>query len=268
MNFLSWLGKKLSLQPARVESPRNVPELLQEAHALLLVQKYDEARTPLLKAIQSRESINEPEAINYILMSLGITWILTDRYDEGIAFFSEYICNHPTESVPYRERASCFWYKGHFQEAIRDYSQALELKPGDILSLSGRGQTLAEAGDYVRAMPDLNLALVTLQAVSMQNNIWKKWCEEIEAFVHNGKGVALAGLGAGDSAMAEFELSIKMSSENAWVYHNRAQVHDRADNLDLAREDYQKALDMKNPALSPRRKSHAQARLRELLNHS
>jgi hypothetical protein len=64
MNFLSWLGKKLSPQRGKIESPRSVPELLQAAHALLLLQKYDEARIPLLKAIQFRDGINEPEIIN------------------------------------------------------------------------------------------------------------------------------------------------------------------------------------------------------------
>jgi tetratricopeptide (TPR) repeat protein len=268
MKLLRWLGEKLSPQRENVESPRNVPDLLQEAHALLVLQKYDEARAPLLKAIQFGDSINEPETINYILTSLGLTWILTERYEDGIAFYSEHISSHPKDPASYRERASLFWYNGQLEDAIRDYSQALELKPGDILSLSGRGQTFAEADDYVRAMPDLNLALLTIKAVSMQNPIWKKWCEEIEAFVHNGKGFALAGLGASDPAMAEFEVSIIMSPENAWVYHNRAQVYDRAGSHELAREDYQKALVMKNPALSPRRKAHAQRRLRELSNHS
>jgi tetratricopeptide (TPR) repeat protein len=268
MKFLRWLGTKFSLQRGRVESPKNVYELLQQAHAHLLLQKYDEARPLLLKAIGFRDTINEPETINYILTSLVTTWILTERYDDGIAFFSEYISSHPKDSAPYCDRAGCFWYKGQFQEAVRDYSHALELKPNDILSLSGRGQTLAEAGEYVSAMADLNLALLTLKAVSMQNTSWNKWCEEIEAFVRNGKGVALAGLGESGLAMAEFELSIKLSSENAWVFHNRAQVHDRAGSREKSLEDYKKALAMKNPALSPRRKAHAQARLRELSNRS
>jgi tetratricopeptide (TPR) repeat protein len=93
---------------------------------------------------------------------------------------------------------------------------------------------------------------------------WKKWHEQIEAFVHNGRGFALAGLGESGPAMDEFELSIRLSPENAWVYHNRAQVHDRAGGREKACEDYQKALRMKNPALSPNRKAPAQARVREL----
>ena len=81
-----------------------------------------------------------------------------------------------------------------------------------------------------------------------------RWYEQIEAFVHNGRAFALAGLGKSGPAMDEFEVSIRMSPENAWVYHNRGQVHDRAGNRDKASADYQKALTKKNPALSPTEK--------------
>jgi predicted negative regulator of RcsB-dependent stress response len=39
-------------------------------------------------------------------------------------------------------------------------------------------------------------------------------------------------------------------------------------NRENARADYQKALTKKNPALSPNRKAHAQARVRELSSRS
>jgi len=39
-------------------------------------------------------------------------------------------------------------------------------------------------------------------------------------------------------------------------------------NRENAIADYQKALSKKNPALSPKRNAHAQARIRELSNHS
>jgi Flp pilus assembly protein TadD len=68
--------------------------------------------------------------------------------------------------------------------------------------------------------------------------------------------------------MDEFEVSIRLSPENAWVYHNRGQVYELAGNRENARADYQKALTKKNPALSPNRKAHAQARVRELSSRS
>ena len=61
-----------------------------------------------------------------------------------------------------------------------------------------------------------------------------------------------------------FEVSIRLSPENAWVYHNRGQVYELACNRENAIADHQKALSKKNPALSPKRKAHAQARIREL----
>jgi tetratricopeptide (TPR) repeat protein len=268
MKFLKWLGARLSPQPRKRESINDVHQLLLEAHDHLKVGEYDKARAPLLTAMGSRDEINEPETIRYILTSLGATWLLTERYEDGIAFFSRYIDRYSEDSEAYRGRAEALWYTGRLQDAIRDYSRALELKPNDIMSLSGRGQVLAEAGEPGRAMQDLDSALRALDAVSAPDASWAKWYEQIEAFVHNGRAFALAGLGKNTAAMDEFEVSIKQSPENAWVYHNRGQVRELAGDRDGAIADYQKALSEKNPALTPRQKAHAQARVRELANHS
>jgi tetratricopeptide (TPR) repeat protein len=267
MKFLRWVGARLSPQRKKAETLNNVYQLLQEAHAHMRLQEYDKARAPLLQAIGSRHSINESETISYILMSLSATWLLAEQYEDGIAFFSEYLSRYPDDSSAYCGRAEALWYTGRLQEAIRDYSRALELKPNDILSLSGRGQVLAEVGDHGKAVDDLNLALLALKTVSKPDSSWEKWYEQIEAFLHNGRGFALAGLGEIGPAMDEFEVSIRLSPENAWVYHNRAQVYDRDGSREKASEDYQKALTKRNTALTPNRKAHAQARLRELSNH-
>ncbi len=226
------------------------------------------ARALLLRAIRSRERLEDPAVIGYILMALDTTWLLTEQFEDGILFFSEYIRSWPEDSAAYCGRAGQLWYTGRLQEAIRDYSRALELKPGDVLSLSGRGQVLAEAGENGRAMEDLDLALVALKTVSKPDSTWAKWYEQIEAFVHNGRGFALAGLGESGPAMDEFEVSISLSPENGWVYHNRAQVYERAGDREKASSDYQKALTKKDPALSPPRKEHAEIRFRELSNRS
>jgi Tfp pilus assembly protein PilF len=268
MKFLRWIGARLSPQPRKRESHNNVHQLLQEAHDHLRLGEYDKARTPFLQAIGSRDDINEPETISYILTSLGATWLLTERYEDGIAFFSRYIDRYSEDSEAYSGRAEALWYMGRLQDAIRDYSRALELKPNNIMSLSGRGQVLGEAGEHGRAIEDLDLALRAFETVSTPDASWAKWYEQIEAFVHNGRAFALAGVGKNGAAMDEFEVSIRLSPENAWVYHNRGQVCELAGDQENAIADYQKALSKKNPALTPKRKAHAQARIRELSNHS
>jgi tetratricopeptide (TPR) repeat protein len=179
------------------------------------LEEYDKARAPLLRAIEFRGSISEPETISYILTSLGSTWLLTERCEDGIAFFSRYVERYSEDSEAYCGRADALWYAGRLQDAIRDYSRALELKPNSILSLSGRGQVLAEAGEHERALEDLDLALRALKTASTPDASWTKWYEQIEAFVHNGRAFALAGLGKGGAAMDEFEVSIRLSPENA-----------------------------------------------------
>jgi tetratricopeptide (TPR) repeat protein len=266
MKFLRWFRAKASPQDERVEPLADVYQLLQKAQAHLQLEEYDMARASLLRALESRDRLKDARVITYILSGLEATWLFTERYEDGIAFFSEYLGRYPADSAAYSGRAAVLWYAGRLQDAIRDYSRALELNPTHILSLTGRGQVLAEMGENERAMDDLNLALNHLKTASKPNSTSGKWYEQVEAFVRNGRGFALAGLGESAQAMEEFGASIKLSPENAWVYFNRAQVHDRAADREKAIADYQNALMMENPRLNPIRKNRAQARLRELLS--
>jgi tetratricopeptide (TPR) repeat protein len=266
MKFPKAFTKKLSRPGTEADSTANVYQLIHEAHDHLLSERYDRARAPLLRAVEFRGQLRDAAAIEYILASLDATWLFTERYQDAISFFSEYISRYPDDSAAYGGRAAALWYMGQLEEAVRDYSHALELKSNDILSLSGRGQVLAELGENGRAIEDLNLALQTLTTVSVPNSSWAKWYQEAEAFVRNGKGFALAGLGETAHAMNEFETSIGLSPENAWVFYNRAQVNDRAGSRESAVADYEKALSKKSPALNPLRREHAQTRLRDLSN--
>lgn len=266
MKFPKLFTKKLSRPGTEADSTSIVYQLIHEAHGHLLSEQCEKARAPLLRAIEFRDRIKERAAIDYVLTSLDATWLFTERYEDGITFFSGHISRYPQDAAAFGGRASALWYTGRLDDAVRDYSRALELKSSDIVSLSGRGQVLAELGESDRAMEDLNLALQALTTVSMPDSSWRKWYQDVEAFVRNGKGFALAGLGQTANAMSEFERSIGLSPENAWVYHNRAQVHDRAGSSKSAIADYEKALSHKSPALSPLRREQARTRLRDLSN--
>lgn len=261
---LRWIRAKLSRR-----KPEQLPEvyrLAHQAYALLQAEEYDRARVPLLKAIASRADIRDPALVTYLLNALESTWLLTDQYEDAIAFFSAHVAAYPKEADAYQGRAASLWYSGRFQDAIQDYNRALQLNPNDVLALSGRGQVLAEAGEHSKALEDLDLALRALQATTSPDS--RAWRTQIEAFTRNGKGLALAGADDIGSAMKQFDQSIALSPENAWVYHNRAQMHELTGDLVKAKTDYQRSLASMKPRLSPNRMKHAQARLRELSNAS
>ena len=238
--------------------------LAQEAYVHLQAQQFDLASTPLLRAIGLRASITDPVLVAYLLGALETTWLLTERYDEAIAFFSSHITSYPQDAEAYRARGAALWYVGKLQEAIPDYTSALDLKPNDCLSLSGRGQVWAESGHYAKGLQDLDLALKSLPTVGSADRAWLPWRTQSEAFIRNGRGLALSGLGETVASMREFDQSIALSPDNAWVYHNRAQAHERVGALRSARADYQQSLIKAEPALNPARREKAKARLREL----
>jgi tetratricopeptide (TPR) repeat protein len=216
--------------------------------------------------MELRDNLENPAMIVWILASLGTTWQLQERYAEAIAFWSQYITRYPEDAEVYSSRAAAHWYLGQLHEAIRDYSRALELKPADIPALCGRGQVLAEVGENDRALKDLDRALQLLKAAPRLGPEWHQWHETVEAYIRNGVGLALTGLGETKMSMDQFEASVTLSPDNAWVYYNRALAYDARGDWDKARSDYQLAVAKNGPALNSIRRELAQARLRELLN--
>ena len=247
-----------------VEPVSEVQRLVYLAYGHLLMEEYDQAQSVLLEAVQFRSAVEDPETVAFLLTSLESTWIFREQFEDGIAFFSDYISRYSRDFAAYRGRGGVLWYSGRLHEAIEDYSRSLELKPMDIMTLSGRGQVFAELGNHAKAMEDLDLALESLRATPKPDPGWARWYEQIEAFVHNGRGFALGGLGEIERAMDEFQLSIEMSPDNAWVYHNRGRVNDSAGNLERTIEDYEKALEKRKPPLNPLRKEHVRLRLAQL----
>jgi tetratricopeptide (TPR) repeat protein len=263
MSFLQWVRRMLS-QNVRYHPSKPWDPLIHNADFHLKREEYDEARIILLKALEFRDDIKEPATIDYLLASLGCTWLFTEKYDDGIQFFSDYIGRHSQDAAAYDGRAGIRWYAGQLDRAVDDYSRALELNADDISSLSGRGQIFAEIGQGPKAIEDLDLALLKIRAASKPDPAWIEWYRHTEAFVHNGPGTALAALGQNASAMKAFEISISLSPENAWVYYNRARAYEAVHDRDRASADYRMALTKKEPALNPIQKSRAQSRLREL----
>lgn len=263
MPFFRWKRRSPETKPDSAVSP--LYPLLHEANVQLQREQYDKARPFLLQALEYRDEIDDAATIDYLLHSLGASWIFTEKYDEGIAALSEYINRYSKDAVAHRECGALRWYSGQLEPAIQDYSEALALRPRDLLSLSGRGQLLAETGHVQNAMDDLNLALAELKiALPESDPGWRKWYRDVEAFVQNGRGVALAALGETASAMKEFKLSINLCPNNAWVYFNRARVFDQGQESARARSDFQTALGKGGPPLNPIQKAHAEKRLLEL----
>jgi len=264
MKIARWLIGRWSKVENKSNTLNELERLIHEAYGHSLSSEYEKARTTLLDAIKYRDDIKDVETTEYILTTIEATWLLTGEYEDAIDFFSEYLKRYPLEAGAYRGRGSARWYLGKLPEALEDYSRALQLNPDDVNAHSGRGHILVEIGEPAQALEALDRSLQILNMRPITNAASALWFTQVEAFIRNGRGAALAGLGKNEAAMDEFKESILLCPNNAWVYDNRGRAYDRIGNLGRARLDYETALEKSEPPLSRTRRNFVQERLRQL----
>lgn len=69
----------------------------------------------------------EPDSIN-ILRTRGILYNLAEKYDKAITDFERIIDTMPSDVSAYYLKSDCYFNKGEFDLAKRDYMRALKLQ--------------------------------------------------------------------------------------------------------------------------------------------
>ncbi|MGA8220627.1 MAG: tetratricopeptide repeat protein [Candidatus Acidiferrales bacterium] len=264
MKGWNYLAGKLFGRRDQTGAMQDLALMMKEAHELLKAAEYEKAQPICLKMVEWRERLHDGAIIEWILTGLAATWLLRNRFDEQIVFFSQYLERYPSDCIAYCERAGALWYSGRLGDAIGDYNRAIELQPTHLLSRSGRGQVLAELGESAKALDDLDIAVRIIETTARPDESWREWLREVEAFVRNGRAVAFAGLGQNRESCNEFEASIALSPDNAWVYYNRARAGEISGDKDRALSDYRISLEKIKPRLTPIQKDRAQERIHAL----
>jgi tetratricopeptide (TPR) repeat protein len=236
--------------------------LLALASSFFQKHDYVAARDLLLRAVEHRNEIQDPSILVWVLETLAWTWTYSDQHRERAEFFSDYITQYPNDAVAYTMRAGSLWYAGELRRAIDDYSRAVELDPKYIVSHMGRGQVYVECGEFSKAIEDLDFAIENLEQAPITDATWRT---SVQAYSLSGKAAAHAGLGDFDRALGEFEKSISLCPENAWVYYNRAEAYENRGDRARAIADYKLALRMNNPKLPILKKRYAETKLKTLL---
>jgi tetratricopeptide (TPR) repeat protein len=231
------------------------------AYSFIQQGDYLAARELLVKTLEQRNEIRDVAVLNWLLELLAWTWTQTEQYRDETEFFSKYLRLYPNDVRAYTLRAGSLWYSGELRQAIDDYSTALELDPNEILAHMGRGQAFAECGQYARAIDDLDFVHESLEQNAVADPSWKT---QVQAYSFNGRAVAHAGLGDFERAMAEFDRSISLCPDNAWVYFNRAMVYENKGQLEKAMSDYTLSLQKNMPKLSVLKRKYAEVKIKTI----
>ena len=256
MGFLYWVRELLHRNAVGVAKARG-----KLAYSYIQKGNYVGARELLLNALERRNDIRDPSTLNWLLDLLWWTWTYPEQYRESVEFFSTYLRSYPNEAQTYSLRAASLWYLGELQQAIKDYSKALELAPQNIVAHMGRGQVLAESGEFSHAIADLDFVHDNLEQAQRSDVSCKA---QIQAYSFSGRALAHAGLGDFERALSEFDRSIFLCPDNAFVYFNRAMVYENQGRLADAVADYKTSLQKNTPKLTALKRKYAEVKVRTI----
>ena len=139
------------------------------------------------------------------------------------------------------EKGKTYFDAGQLEEAITEYSQAIELDPEYALAYHHRGIAYAKKEQWDLAIAD------GTKAIELDPNI------ELDpeyALAYNSRGIAYAKKGQWDSAITDYTKVIELDPNFAPAYGNRGVAYAKKGQWDLAIADYSKAMEL-NPNYPP-----------------
>lgn len=120
--------------------------------------------------------------------------------------------------------------KGNHEEAILQYSKAIELKPDFGYAYNNRGVAKDDMGAYKEAIADYD------KAIELKPD---------DAFAYNNRGAAKNNLGRNEEAIADYDRAIVLKPDHADVYNNRGNAKGNQGRYEEAIADYDKAIKLK-----------------------
>jgi tetratricopeptide (TPR) repeat protein len=115
---------------------------------------------------------------------------------------------------------------GNYDEAIVDYTHAINYKPTDPDGYIGRGYAYQKKGNHQMAIVDYT------KAISLEPG---------DSYLYLVRGLAYSLLGNDQQAIADFSIAITLDPSNAKAYLNRAELYEKLGNNNLSIMDYQRA---------------------------
>ncbi len=144
--------------------------------------------------------------------------------------WTDVIKKNPASVIAYSNRGSYYQKQGKLDIALKDFNEALRLKPDHPETLINRSDIYRINGQYDLSIADCNRALAS------KNNY---------SGAYMNRGIAYCIVGRYDEAFSDFVKVISQDPKNANVYCNRGNLYDMKGFIDSAIADYSTAIKLK-----------------------
>jgi tetratricopeptide (TPR) repeat protein len=167
-------------------------------------------------------------------ITLGQESLKEGEFDQAISDFSQAIEANPKYYKAFNSRGIAYYRKGQYDLAIADYSRAIKLYPKDSMIYLNRGISYAYTRQNNKAINDFN------KAIQLNK-------DNFDAYYF--RGIVYKNKGQLDSALSDFNRAITIIPNNIWAYINRGLTYVGKGKYDKAIADYNKAIEI-NPGAS------------------
>jgi len=169
-----------------------------------------------------------------VFYTRGYAYAELNKYEQAIEDFSKAIELNPALAVAYYDRGNAYADLNKYERAIKDYEKAIELNPDFAEAYNNRGNAYMELNKYEQAIKDYD------KAIELNPN---------EAVAYYNRGVAYANLNEHERAIEDFSKAIELNPDFAEAYNNRGVAYAELNKYEQAIEDFSKAIEL-NPALA------------------
>lgn len=149
------------------------------------------------------------------------------KYDDAIREFTAALNINANLEEAYSNRGLAFVIKGDLNRAVTDFSQAISINPNFYSAYINRGNSYNRLGDPDKAISDYN------QAIRLNPN---------EAGTYINRGNAYYKKNDIARAIEDFNLTIRLSPNWAGAYSNRGAVYLNTGDFDRAIADFNQAI--------------------------
>jgi serine/threonine protein kinase/tetratricopeptide (TPR) repeat protein len=143
--------------------------------------------------------------------------------------FTGCIMHRPKNASAYFQRAYAYKQLKRYEEALADYSKAIELAPEYLQAWNDRGIVYSGFRQWEEAIADFS------RAIELDPESARAW---------NNRGWAYANVGRWEKAIADYSKAINLDPKVALRWNNRGNAYANVGNWDKAIADYSKAIDL------------------------
>ncbi|MYA71879.1 tetratricopeptide repeat protein [Candidatus Poribacteria bacterium] len=184
----------------------------------------------------SPSDISQKEVLADLKYQHGNFLMVLRKIEEAIKAYSDVIELNPHYSAAYNNRGVVYTNKGEYDLAIRDFNIAIDLNPNDSFAYNNRGNAYNDISKVDKAIKDFNTAIDLKPDYSN---------------AYNNRGNAYVKKHSFDKAIEDFNTAIKLDPSFAGAYNSRGAAYHEKGNLEKAIEDFSEAIKLDSNYVSP-----------------